>query len=256
MLLTHVRRRLAKPAPRALPGQGVLVNRANDPELSIWTPPDDWKGALPTVVGPWKRIHEWLEEVGYRPKGVLLVSGATGFSFQQTVQSIDADGGSYTNSATETALATTVNFLGSGAGTVSGGAFRAGLTIGLHFRGILSTTLTPNWTTNVRLDSTSGTTLGAQALYATASGIASLPFAVDAYIVCRADSTAGILESCVEYTPGATPGANTNTRQLARANVTSFDTTANHNFLVTGLWGTANAANTAIAKIFVVEVLN
>ncbi len=255
MLLSHVRKRLAKTAPPPSGSCGVLVNRAADPDLAIWTPPLDWMH-LPAVCGPWLRVHEWLEEVGYRPRGVRLVSGGTGFSFAQCVQSIDGDGAAYASSTTETALATTVSFLGSGTGTVSGGFFTAGKTIALHFRGIMSTTGTPNWTTNVRQDSTSGTTCGAQTLYATASGIASLPFAVDAWLVCRADGTAGNVESCVEYGRGGTPGSATNDRQFARANVGSFDTTGNRLFMVTGLWGTSSSSNTATGKVFVVEVLN
>lgn len=255
MLLTHVRRRLARYAPPAGGDRsGVLLNRS-DPELSIWTPPPDWRH-LPTVCGPWARVHDWLEEVGYRPRDVQLVGGATGFSFEQAVQSVDSDGAAYANSNTEAALATTVSFIGSGSGAVSGGFFTPGKTIAIRFRGIMSTTGTPNWTTNVRQDSTSGTSAGAQTLYATASGISNLPFGVDALLVCRADTATGNVESCVEYTPGATPGTGTNTRQLARANIGSFDTTANRLFMVTGLWGTANASNTATAKVFVVEVLN
>ena len=258
MLLSFARRRLVRPAPPARSGEGILLNRG-PAEHMIWTPPADWPH-LPTVVGSWARLNDWLEEVGFFPRDlrgrIKVIAGATGFSFAQTVQSIDGDGAAYANSTSETALATTVSFLGSGSGTVSGGFFAAGKSIALHFRGIMSTTGTPNWTTNVRQDSTSGTSAGAQTLYATASGISSLPFGVDAMLVCRADGTAGNVESCVEYTPGTTPGSNTNVRQLARANIGSFDTTGNRSFLVTGLWGTANASNTATAKIFAVEVLN
>jgi hypothetical protein len=232
-----------------------ILRNSSSSELVIWTPSPDQP--LPTVVGvSWRRVCEWLEEVDVIRAGYKVIAGGSGFTFQQTVQSQDADGAAYANSASETALATTVTFLGSGTGTVSGGFFSPQKTIGLHFRGIMSTTVTPNWTTNVRQDSTSGTTCGAQTLYATASGISNLPFAVDAFLVCRADGTAGNVESMIEYTPGTTPGSNTNVRQLARANVGSFDTTGNRSFLVTGLWGTANAANTATCKIFVVEVLN
>jgi hypothetical protein len=253
MLLPFMRRRLVRPAPPPLAGEGILMNNGPS-EYMIWRPPADCP--LPAVVGTWRRVNDWLEEVGFLPRGIHLISGATGFTFQQTVQSQDADGASYNTSVTETALATSVSFLGSGTGTVSGGIFGAGKAFAFHFRGVLSTTATPNWTTNVRVDSTSGSTLGAQTLYATASGINALPFAVDAYVVCRADSTAGVLETFVEYSPGATPGANTNSRQLARANITSFDTTANHPFLITGLWGTSSGSNIGLAKIFIAEVLN
>lgn len=232
----------------------ILRNSTPHP-IAIWTPPAGVP--LPGVAGAtWARVNEWLEEVGYVRQGVRLIGGGTNFSFAQTVQSIDGDGAAYASSTTETALATTLSFLGSGSGTVSGGFFSAGKTLALHFRGIMSTTGTPNWTTNVRQDSTSGTTAGAQTLYATASGIASLPFAVDALLVCRADGSAGNVETCVEYSPGTTPGASTNSRQLARANIGSFDCTGNRSFLVTGLWGTNSASNTATGKIFVVEVLN
>jgi hypothetical protein len=236
----------------------VFANRG-PAEYMVWTPPPDWSH-LPAVVGSWARVNEWLEEVGAFPRDlagrIRAVAGSTGFTFAQTIQSIDGDGAAYASSVTETALATTISFLGSGSGTVSGGFFSAGKTLALHFRGILSTTGTPNWTTNVRQDSTSGTSAGAQTLYATASGIASLPFAVDALLVCRADGTAGNVESCVEYSPGTTPGSNTNSRQLARANIGSFDTTGNRSFLVTGLWGTSSSSNTATAKLVVVEALN
>jgi hypothetical protein len=233
---------------------GILKNSSPN-ELAIWTPPPDVP--LPPVCGvSWRRVCEWLEEVDYIRKDYKLVGGGTSFNFQQTVQVTDADGAAYANSATETALATTVTFLGSGAGTVTGGFFSPQKTLGLHFRGIMSTTGTPNWTTNLRQDSISGTTAGAQTLYATASGISNLPFGVDAYLVCRADGSAGNVESAVEYTPGTTPGSNTNVRQLARANIGSFDTTGNRLFMVTGLWGTANASNTATGKIWIVEVLN
>lgn len=254
MLLTHIRRRLLRPAPPAQPGEGILLNRSSV-DVCIWTPPVGWEH-LPAVCGPWARINDWLEEVGYKPAGIKLVSGGTGFTFQQTVQSIDTDGAAYANSTSETALATTVTFLGSGSGTVSGGFFSAGKSIGLHFRGIMSTTGTPNWTTNVRQDSTAGTSAGAQTLYATATGISNLPFGVDCFLICRADGTAGNVETAVEYTPGTTPGTNTNVRQLNRANIGSFDTTGNRSFLVTGLWGTASSSNTATGKIFIVEVLN
>jgi hypothetical protein len=231
-----------------------ILRNSSPNELVVWTPPQDVP--LPTVVGvSSQRVCEWLEEVGHIRAGHKVISGGTGFTFQQTVQSQDADGAAYNTSVTETALATTVTFLGSGTGTVSGGFFAPQKTLGIHFRGIMSTTATPNWTTNVRQDSTAGTTCGAQVLYATASGISSLPFAVDAYLVCRADGSAGNVESMVEYTPGTT-GSVTNTRTLARANVGSFDTTGNRSFLVTGLWGTSSASNTATCKIFIVEVLN
>jgi hypothetical protein len=197
-----------------------------------------------------------LEEVDYIRAGHKVISGGTAFTFQQTVQSQDADGAAYANAIAETALATTVTFLGSGTGTVSGGFFAPQKTLGLHFRGIMSTTATPTWLTNVRQDSTAGTTCGAQTVYTTATGISNLPWAVDAFLVCRADGATGNVESMIEYTPGTTPGSNTNVRTLARANVASFDTTGNRSFLVTGTWGTANAANTATCKIFIVEVLN
>lgn len=232
-----------------------ILRNSSPNDLVVWTPPPDVP--LPTVVGvSSQRVCEWLEEVDYIRAGHKVISGGTGFTFQQTVQSQDADGAAYANSVAETALATTVTFLGSGTGTVSGGFFAPQKTIGLHFRGIMSTTVTPNWTTNVRQDSTSGTSCGAQTLYATASGISNLSFAVDAFLVCRADGSAGNVESMVEYTPGATPGSATNIRALARANVGSFDTTGNRSFLVTGLWGTPSASNTATCKIFIVEVLN
>ena len=233
--------------------QGILKNSTPN-LLHVWTPPPDV--LLPAVVGrSWSRVNEWLEEVGYIREGVKLISGGTGFSFTQVVQSQDADGAAYASSITETALATTVTFLGSAAGTVSGGFFSANKALQLHFRGIMSTTGTPNWTTNVRIDSTTGSSLGAQTLYATGSGISNLPFGVDATVVCRADSTAGILECFTEYLNGGT-GGTASQHQLNRANITSVDTTANHSFLVTGLWGTSSASNTATAKIFIVEVLN
>jgi hypothetical protein len=238
--------------------KGILRNSSGN-DLYLWSPAPYWPEPdcdIPTVCGPHQRVYEWLEEIGFLRAGVKPISGGSSFTFQQTVQSMGADGAAYANSAAETALATTVTFLGSGTGTVSGGFWVPEKTIGIHFRGIMSTTGTPNWTTNVRQDSTGGTTCGAQTLYATATGIANLPFAVDAYLVCRTDGTAGVVETAIEYTPGTTPGTNTNVRQLARANVTSFDTTANRLFMVTGLWGTANAANTATAKVWVVEVLN
>src|SRR5215472_12109653 len=161
---------------------GILKNSSAS-ELIVWVPPPDVP--LPSVCGTSvARVCEWLEEMGFVRKGYKLISGGTSFNFQQTVQSQDADGAAYANSNAETALATSVTFLGSGSGTVSGGFFVATKTIGLHFRGIMSTTGTPNWTTNVRQDSTAGTSAGAQTLYATASGISNLPFAVDAYLVC------------------------------------------------------------------------
>jgi hypothetical protein len=234
--------------------KGLLRNHTSD-DLYVWEPPSDGPPLSP-VCGPWARVNEWLEEQGFLRYGAKLVAGGTNFSFVQAIQSDNADGAAYASSITETALASTVSLLGSGTGTITGGFWKPGLSVHLLFRGIMSTTGTPNWTTNVRQDSTSGTTAGAQTLYATASGIASLPFGVDAWLTCRAIGSAGNVESCVEYLPGTTPGSNTNSHQLARANIGSFDTTGNRSFMVTGLWGTSSSSNTATAKLWIVEVLN
>jgi len=241
--------------------KGILSNRT-DADLGVWAPAPYWPEPdcnLPTVCGPWARINEWLEEIGFLRDGVRLIGGGTSFTFQQTVQAQDADGTSLTNSTTETALATTVSFLGSGSGTVGVGGFWAEeKTLGIHFRGALSSAAsTPgNFNLNLRQDSTSGTSAGGQTAYALATSLATSPIALDAYLTCRAVGTAGNVEAMVEYTPGATPSGTTNVRQLARANIGSFDTTGNRSFLVDGLFSTASASNIALAKLFIVEVLN
>jgi hypothetical protein len=237
--------------------KGLIRNSTAD-SFYVWEPGEAWPD-LPTVCGPFRRVNEWLEEVGVLREGVKLIAGGTSFNFQQTIQAQDADGASLTNSATETALATTVSFLGSGTGTVGvGGFFSEQKTLGIHFRGAVSSaSSTPgNFNLNLRQDSTSGTTGGAQTAYALATSLATSPVALDAYLTCRAVGTAGNVESMVEYTPAATPASNTNVRQLARANIGSFDTTGNRSFLVDGLFSSALAANVALAKIFIVEVLN
>lgn len=236
--------------------KGVLLNRSSS-EAFVWTPEPGMD--LPTVCGPFGRVNEWLEEVGVLRDGIKLIAGGTGFSFQQTIQAQDADGASLTNSAAETALATTVSFLGSGSGTVGVGGFWAEeKTIGIHFRGVVSSAASSqgNFNLNLRQDSTSGTSAGGQTAYALAASLSSSPVALDAYLTCRAVGTAGNVEAMVEYTPGATPSSNTNVRQLARANIGSFDTTGNRSFLVDGFFSAALAANIALAKLFVVEVLN
>lgn len=239
--------------------QGLLLNRTGQ-DLHVWGPPSYWDGPesrLPTVVGPFARVNEWLEEVGVLRDGVRLVGGGTSFSFTQLVQATDADGSALA-AGSETALATTITFLGSGTGTGAGGFWYPGKTLGIHFRGALSSAgSTPgNFNLNLRQTSTSGTSAGAQGAYALATSLSSSPVALDAFITCRNDGSAGNIETCVEYSPGATPSSGTNVRQLARANIGSFDTTANQLFVISGLFSAWVSGDSATAKLFFVEVLN
>jgi hypothetical protein len=242
------------------------------------------------VAGRWQRVHEYLEEIEVARRGVKAIMPGTGrsflsdaeavlkrtkarygdlpilntnFSFVQTVQSIDADGASLTNSVTETALATSVSFLGSGSGTGTGGFFQPQKTLRMWMTGVLSSAASApgNFNLNIRQDSTSGTSAGAQTAYALAVSLATSPIECEAFLVCRADGTAGNVEALTRYFVGLTPSATTlpngqTTSALARANIGSFDTTGNRSFLVTGLFSAASTSNIAIAKIFIVEVLN
>src|SRR5262245_41453055 len=107
---------------------GILLNSSGQ-NLYVWSPAPYWPEPdcnLPTVVGPFKRVNEWLEESGFA-RGVKLIAGGTSFSFEQVVQAIDADGPSLA-AGSETALATTVTFLGSGTGTGAGGFWTSGKT--------------------------------------------------------------------------------------------------------------------------------
>lgn len=236
--------------------QGLLLNRSGS-DLYLWSP-DDPQCPLPTVCGPRMRVHEWLEEIGEIPRGFRIVSGGTGFNFAQAIQAIDADGASLASSTTETALATTVSFLGSGSGTITGGFWSPQRTVRIKcVVAVSSLGSSPgNFNLNLRQDSTSGTSGGAQAAYALATALSASRVSLDAYLTCRVDGSSGNVESCVTYMPSATPASNPNVAQVVGANIGSFDTTGNRSLIVTGLFGTSNAANIALAKILVVEVLN
>ena len=335
--------------------QGLLLNRSGE-SLHVWSPQPYWPEpdcSLPTVVGPFARVNEWLEEVGLLRGGIKIIAGGTSFSFTQVIQAIDADGGSLATGS-ETALATTITFLGSGSGTGAGGFWSPGKTLGIHFRGALSSAAsTPgNFNLNLRQTSTSGTSAGAQTAYAMATSLSASPIGLDAWITCRSDGSGGNVETCVDYLPGVTPaggslvelqaslspasvGANTtaeqtiafsgvlstdiivgvskptaqaglglvgwrvpsagnvaftyvndtaspitptasetytievvrggssgvavglgNQHQLARANIGSFDTTANQLFVVSGLFSSWVSGDSVLGKLFFVEVLN
>jgi len=238
---------------------GILINRSGQ-NLHVWSPPSYWPAPernLPTVVGPFARVNEWLEEIGILRDGIKLIGGGTSFSFEQVVQAIDADGPNLA-AGSETALATTITFLGSGTGTGAGGFWTSGKTLGIHFRGAISSASSSpgNFNLNLRQTSTAGTSAGAQSAYTLANSLSSSPVSLDAYLTCRVDGSGGNLEACVTYMPGATPSSGTNVAQLARANIGSFDTTANQLFVVSGLFSAWASGDSAIAKLFIVEVLN
>lgn len=237
--------------------RGLLLNRSGQ-DLHVWSPAPYWDDCdLPTVVGPPARINEWLEEVGLAREGIRVIAGGTGFSFDQVLQSIDADGPSLATGV-ETALVNTVTFLGSGTGAISGGAWAAGRAIRIHFVAALSSAASSpgNFNLNVRQNGASGTSAGAQTAYALATSLSGSRIALDANLVCRGDTSGGNLETCVEYSPGTTRSSGPNSREIAGTNIGGFDTTANQFFTVSGLFSAWVSGDSVTAKILTLEVMN
>lgn len=151
------------------------------------------------------------------------------------------------NTTTETSLIST----GIGTTTLPTNFFVAGKTIRIVVRGIISSTLTPTVTINVKLGSTVLCTTGAVALV---GAVANNEFTATATITCR---TAGVSGTFMAVGQAHFDNATSNgpLEGMANSGTITVNTTTTQVVDTTVTWGTASALNTISGQITTIEVL-
>ena len=166
--------------------------------------------------------------------------------FSQLIWTQIADGAAST-STSEATIATSTTLPGSGTGSVADGSLASfwypGKTIEVIATGIVTTASSSqgNLTLTLRLNSTSGASLGASAAIALAASQTNITWALQGWIVCRTIGSSGTLlfTGTVAVSTAATTNVVTPIPASAPATAT-IDTTANNQIVLDATLGSAS----------------
>ena len=176
--------------------------------------------------------------------------------WEELLATVVSDGTPVANTTSETIIFPDV--------TVPGNYMQDGRTVRLRAFGKLSVTGTPTITFKVRWGGVAGTLLATTEAITNGSGLTTVNWELEVYIVTRSNGSAGsllVFGTCqVQTNASGDPTVKSNTFSVsgsdAPAAVGSLDLTTDKALSLTATWSAASASNTLTGMLYTVESLN